>query len=156
VATTVANQYYALVNPSLDRSQVTALTDDAAVAEFVSSLVEAMTPEPLAPLATYQYVTLDAIDAEAAERYAGDDAVANDAKLMAVLGADEFAQLAARSTIGADDVIVLMRAVRYGDAWWLDTPFSQFVALIGLDQLAAGILRLGPAAAGDSAPATTG
>ena len=70
-----------------------------------------------------------------------------DTAFIARLGADEFAQLAARSTVGGDDIVVLMRAVRYGESWWLEGPFSQFVALLGLEQLAAGILRLGPAAA---------
>lgn len=157
VAGMIINQYFALANPELDRTMTQALTEDGAVGEFVGSMTAAMTSESLAGLAEHELVDLADVDAEAAELAASEQAVANSATMLAIVGGDESAELAVRTTLESRPVTLLFRTVRYGDQWWIETLGGHFSQLLGVELADAGVVRDDLADSGNSAvPATTG
>jgi len=143
VAGQVTNQYFALVNPTFDRSATgTAFDDDAAVEAFVAELEAAMDPARLADLATYEPIDPAELDADAAELLAGERGTELDRRQLAIAGADESAELAVSSAIGGRPVALLFRALRYGDSWWLETLQGILAQLLGLESLSPGVMWL--------------
>lgn len=146
----ILDQYFTLLDPELERTRGEQV-DDAA--EFTSSLTATMTSESLAGLAEFEFVPLDDVDADAAELYAGRD-VENRANRDAVLGADETLAIAATTTVEGRPVTLLFEAVRYGDAWWLDSLGGRFATIVGLDYQNAGVITETADEAGDAVDAT--
>jgi hypothetical protein len=140
VAGMIRNQYFTLANPELDIRMAQPLADAEAVEQLTSSLQTTMQPAELAGFAAAEFVELDDVDALSAERLASDASRAHDEEMLAVIGADESAELAVRTTIGDLDVIATFRAVRYGENWWLETLGGQFAALAGLSFVRSGVL----------------
>lgn len=159
VAGMIANQYFALANPDFERIVTQPLPDDGAVGEFVASMTSAMTAEALAGLATHEFVGLADVDAEAAERAASEQAVANYDAWLAIIGADEAEELAVRTTLDSGSVTLLFSTVRYGDQWWIETLAGRFSQLLGVDTIAAGVVHDGNGDGGgdgSTVPASTG
>lgn len=156
VAGMIINQYFALANPELDRTMTHPLPDEGAIGEFVGSMATAMTSQSLAGLATYELVDLADVDAEAAELAASEQAAANSATMLAIVGGDESAELAVRTTLESGPVTLLFRTVRYGDQWWIETLGGHFAQILGVSVTSAGVARDDVAVGEDSAvPATT-
>ena len=141
VAGMIRNHYFTLANPELDTTIAQPLADAEAVEQLTSSLETTMRAEALAGFATAEFVPLADVDATAAEHLASDASRAYDEEMLAVVGADESAELAVRATIGEVQVIATFRAVRYGDNWWLETLGGQFAALAGVSIALAGVVR---------------
>ncbi len=137
VVNQILNQYFALLNPELDRTQGQ-MVDDAA--EFTESLSAAMSSGSLAGLADFEFVALEDIDADAAELYTGPDVKQRDER-NAVLGADESLAVAVRTTAAGDEVTLVFDAVRYGDSWWLESLGGRFALLLNVDVTSGGVMR---------------
>lgn len=152
VASEITNQYFALAHPELDRTASgQLLRDDAEVDEFVDDLTAAMTPASLGGLASWEPVPIEELDPEAVEMLASDESVEHHDRLVAMIGADEAQEIAVRTALDAP-LVLLFRAVRYGDRWWLETLTGQLATLLGVPFLAAGVLYL---AADAPAPPST-
>lgn len=139
----ITNQYFALVNPDFDRTpRGQVLDDEAAVEEFVAALEGAMVSAPLAELATYEFIGAEEVDAESAEILAGERSVEQNEQLLKVAGADESAELVARTTVSGTPIALILRAVRYGEAWWVETLHGLLSRIIGIDALSPGVVWL--------------
>jgi hypothetical protein len=136
----IRNQYFTLANPDLDTTMAQPLADAQAVEQLTSSLQATMRSDALAGFAAAEFIELDDVDAVSAERLASDTARTHDAAMLAVIGADESAEIAVRATIGDLDVIATFRAVRYGANWWLETLGGQFATLAGVSSVHSGVL----------------
>ena len=143
VAGQVLNQYFTLVNPTLDRTSTQPLTDDAAIDAFATTFEAAMTSGPLADLATHEFVSFEEIDADSAEAHSDERTAELDAALLAIVGADESTEVAVRSSVLDRDVVLLFRVVRYGDAWTIETLGGLFSTILGISANAAGTLETG-------------
>lgn len=143
VASTIRNQYFTLANPELDTTISQRLADAEAVEQLTSSLEATMRADALAGFAEAEFVALEDVDASAAELFVSDASRGNDEAMLAILGADESAELAVRAAAGdrgGEPVVATFRAVRYGDRWWLETLGGQFATLVGGSALHAGVL----------------
>lgn len=161
VAREVTSQYFALVNPTLDRAHNgVLLEDEAAVDAFVDDLETVMVSAPLADLAIYDVVPAGDIDPDLGDLLADDRIVELNESQLAITGADESAELAVRSSISGRPVAMVFRAVRYADSWWIETLQGTLATLLGLDAIAPGVIWLDGGVAGsdgpaDAAPAST-
>jgi hypothetical protein len=141
----VLNQYLRLCCPDLDRSNVQALPDDAAVTSLVDELAASASSDVLTSIDTFTFVPLDDVSADTFEAYSSDRNEQNITGLEAILGADELTDLAVRFTTPDGDVYALFGVVRYGDQWWVHELGGTFAALLGLGFFDGGIVPAGQA-----------
>jgi hypothetical protein len=99
-----------------------------------------MVPDVLGELATHEFVSLDEIHADAAAKHASARAVEQDQSQLAALGADESRELAVRSTTNGSPVTPLLRTLRYGDHWWLETLGGMFALILGVPHIDSGVI----------------
>lgn len=150
----ILDQYFALAHPTFDRYGATViLGDEAAVGAFVAEFDAELTPVALEGLGDHEFVALANIDAETAQQMTAEPSIEREERRRAVIGADEFASLAVRTTVDGEPVTLLFEAVRYGDRWWVNDLGNTFAQLLNVDIGAAGVLRDGAGSVDDSGAA---
>lgn len=129
VARMITDQYFALAYPALDRGPNGRRIDDDDVERFVADFEAAMTPAPLADVAEFELIDVAELDESIAEEIADERFAERHDRFRQYLGADELTELAVRTSVHGGPVVLLLRALRYDDAWWLETIYGSLASM---------------------------
>ncbi len=127
-----------LVDPDLEPTEGVSLTDPAELEEFYNHLAAAAAALDTSEAASFTFVPLAEVDAEAAEDYESEQNQTNLDELSGILGADEMTDLVVRFTVGGREFFAFFSVVRYGDAWWVAQLGGNFAQLVGISTLEVG------------------